>query len=94
MKKQRRGLDRYKSLYSASISTRIGALMEFRVSQRKMKFGRSSLSYPHYRQVGLISFWLKADLVDWNRYDPVSNFSLTGSLVISLTDLEGILRTG
>ena len=83
-----------KSLNSASMSTRIGALIEFTVSQRKMKCGRSSLSYPHNRQVGSISFWLKADLVDWNRYDPFSNFSITGTFVISLTDLKGILRTG
>ena len=74
--------------------TRIGALIEFKVSQRKMKCGRSSRSYPLNRQVGSISFWLKADLVDWNRYDPVSNFSFTGTLVISLTDLKGIPRTG
>ena len=76
------------------MSTRIGALIEFRVSQRKMKCGRSSPSNLHNRQVGSISFWMKADLVDWNRYDPFSNFSLTGTLVSSLTDFKGILRTG
>ena len=51
----------------ASMSTRIGALIEFRVSQRKMKCGRSLLlSALHRRQEGLILFWLKVDLVDWN----------------------------
>ena len=76
------------------MSTRIGALIVISVSQRKMKCGSPSLSHPHSRQVGSISFWLKADLVDWNKYDPVCNFSLTGTLIISLTDLKGIPRTG